>query len=92
MKTFKLIKSKSIFGAYLTLLMEFALDLLVMAPSSGGLERVFSTMGFVHSGLRNRFGTEKVSRLAFFPPCFELMKLLKNYILIFNEKRFFQPC
>ena len=61
-------ESQNILGAYPTLLME--LDLLAMAPrtSSGCLERVFSTMGFVHSDLRNRLGVESLkidTKLAF---------------------------
>jgi len=39
--------------------------LLVLVPSSAGVERVFSSMGFIHSESRNRLGHEKVSKLAF---------------------------
>ena len=33
--------------------------------NSAGIERVFSSMGFVHSDLRNRLDSEKVAKLAF---------------------------
>ena len=33
--------------------------------SSSGIERIFSTFGFVHSKLRNRLGTEKAGKLVF---------------------------
>ena len=36
-----------------------------MAPSSAGLESVFSSMGHVHSEIRNRLNSEKVRKLAF---------------------------
>ena len=38
---------------------------LALRPSSAGIERIFSSMGLVHSELRNRLSQEKVSKLAF---------------------------
>ena len=46
-------------------LSELAQTLLNVVPSSAGLERIFSSMGFVHSDLRNRLAPEKVGKLAF---------------------------
>ena len=46
-------------------LAELMITMLKLIPSTAGLERVFSTMGFVHSDLRNRLGSEKVTKLAF---------------------------
>ena len=34
--------------------------------SSAGIERIFSTFGFVHSKIRNRLGTVKAGKLVFF--------------------------
>ena len=47
------------------------LKLIALIPSSAGLERAFSTMGFIHSDLRNKLGPEKVGKLAF---CMRLLK------------------
>ena len=58
-------KSQELLGNLQKELLELALTLLSIAPSSAGLERVFSLMGFVHSDLRNRFSCDKVSKLAF---------------------------
>ena len=33
--------------------------------SSAGIERIFSTFGFVHSKIRNRLGTAKAAKLVF---------------------------
>ena len=33
--------------------------------SSAGIERIFSTFGFVHSKVRNRLGTAKAGKLVF---------------------------
>ena len=42
-----------------------AIRILSLPPSSAGLERVFSSLGFVHSDVRNRLGHEKATKLAF---------------------------
>ena len=42
-----------------------AMKLLTLPPSSAAIERVFSTLGFVHSDVRNRLGQEKAVKLAF---------------------------
>ena len=42
-----------------------AIRLLGLPPSSAGLERVFSSLGFVHTDVRNRLGYEKAAKLAF---------------------------
>jgi hypothetical protein len=39
--------------------------LFTAVASSAGVERVFSTFGFVHSDVRNRLGTEKAAKLTF---------------------------
>ena len=36
-----------------------------LPPSSAGIERPFSSLGYVHSNVRNRFGQEKATKLAF---------------------------
>ena len=40
-------------------------EFIAMAPSSAGLERLFSSMGYVHSDIRNRLDPERVRKLAF---------------------------
>ena len=42
-----------------------AMKLLTLPPSSAGIERVFPTLGFVHSDVRNRLGQENAAKLAF---------------------------
>ena len=37
----------------------------VLVPSSAGIERVFSTMGHIHSDKRNRLSAEKTTKLTF---------------------------
>lgn len=39
--------------------------ILGASASSAGIERVFSTFGFIHSKIRNRLGTEKAGKLVF---------------------------
>lgn len=39
--------------------------ILGATASSAGVERIFSTFGFVHSKVRNRLGTEKAGKLVF---------------------------
>ncbi|XP_063711470.1 uncharacterized protein LOC134839779 [Symsagittifera roscoffensis] len=56
-------------------LAELMITMLKLIPSTAGLERVFSTMGFVHSDLRNRLGSEKVTKLAF---CLRSLKSQDN--------------
>ena len=58
-------KSQEMLGNMQKELTELALTLVSIAPTSAGLERVFSSMGFVHSDLRNRLSTDKVGKLAF---------------------------
>lgn len=38
---------------------------LIAVSASAGLERIFSTFGFVHSKLRNKLGNEKAGKLTF---------------------------
>ena len=38
-------------------------DIFSCSSSSAGLERLFSSFGFVHTKLRNRLGNEKVAKL-----------------------------
>ncbi|KYQ55645.1 hypothetical protein ALC60_05460 [Trachymyrmex zeteki] len=40
-----------------------AIQLYTATASSAGIERLFSIFGLVHSKIRNRLGTEKVSKL-----------------------------
>lgn len=51
------------------------IQLLTATASSAGVERVFSSMGLVHSKLRNRLGVLKAGKLAF------LFKLLNKKTL-----------
>jgi hypothetical protein len=39
--------------------------LFTTVASSAGVERIFSTFGFIHSDVRNRLGSEKAAKLAF---------------------------
>ena len=48
---------------------------LNLVHSPAGLERVFSTMGFVHADIRNRLGSEKVTKLEF---CLRALKSQDN--------------
>ena len=64
-KTANFLKAQQLLGIYPESLLDLSLEMLVLVPSSAGLERVFSTMGFIHTDLRNRLGTEKVHKLAF---------------------------
>jgi hypothetical protein len=47
------------------LLSELALKVFSMATSSAASERNFSTMGFIHSKLRNSLGRETVEKLVY---------------------------
>jgi len=44
-------------------MLALAVQLHTAVASSSGIERVFSTFGFVHSKIRNRLGTEKAAKL-----------------------------
>ena len=46
-------------------LREVAINVFSMVTSSAASERGFSTMGFVHSKLRNRLAADKVQKLVF---------------------------
>ena len=37
----------------------------IVAPSSSGLERLFSTLGFAYGKLRGQLGVEKAEKVAF---------------------------
>ena len=50
-------------------------ELMAMAPPSVGLERVFSSMGHVHSENRNKLNPEKIRKLAF---CMRLLNSANN--------------
>ena len=50
-------------------------QLMAMVPSSAGLERIFSSMGYIHSEIRNRLDPEKVRKLAF---CMRLLSSAAN--------------
>ena len=54
-------KSQEQHGKMKRELMELAQTLISIAPTSAGLERTFSNMGFVHSELKNRLLPEKVA-------------------------------
>ena len=57
----KLYESSIFAGTALQKNGDLALEMLVLVPRSAGLECVFSSVGFVHSDLRNRLGPEKVA-------------------------------
>ena len=44
---------------------EMASKMEKLFPSSAGLERMFSTMGYIQDDLRNRLGMEKLEKLLF---------------------------
>ena len=48
--------------------------------SSGGLERVFRFMGFIHFDLRNKFDVQKVGKMLFCNIFFKLIGLEKNNV------------
>ena len=52
-------------GNFLEKLGRVSEELMAMVLSSAGLERVFSSMGHVHSEIRNKLNPEKVRKLAF---------------------------
>ena len=58
-----------------------------MAPSSAGLERLFSSMGYVHSDIRNRLDPERVRKLAF---CMRLLNKSFFGIKFFNLRMCFK--
>lgn len=43
--------------------LDYVLRIFSCVASSAGLERLFSTFGFVHSKIRNKLGVEKASKL-----------------------------
>lgn len=61
----KFLKAQIIMGALQKDLGELCIRMISLVPSSAGIERVFSSMGFVHSDVRNRLQQEKVAKLAF---------------------------
>jgi hypothetical protein len=52
-------------GAKFPAIRAVTLTVFSMVASSAASERGFSTMGFVHSMMRNRLGSEKVKQLVF---------------------------
>ena len=52
-------------GKQWPLLRKIALNIFSMACSSASSERNFSTMGFIHTKLRNRLGKNKVEKLVY---------------------------
>ena len=44
---------------------QVAQKLLTAIASSAGIERIFSTFGYIHSKIRNRLGIEKAAKLVF---------------------------
>ena len=44
---------------------QVAQKLLTAIASSAGIERLFSTFGYIHSKIRNRLGIEKAAKLVF---------------------------
>ena len=44
---------------------EMALKMEKLSPSSAGLERMFSTMGYIQDDLRKRLDMEKLEKLTF---------------------------
>ncbi len=58
-------KSQIALPKYSPQLSEILLILRALTPSSAGVERVFSTMGHIRSGTRNRLSTLKATKLIF---------------------------
>ena len=59
------IKSQVLTGELSVKLGNVSEKILNLPPSSAGIERVFSSLGYVHSDVRNRLGQEKAAKLAF---------------------------
>ena len=68
---FKFIKGQVLLGNFSKELQKIAEDVLCLIPSSAGLERIFSSLGFVHDETRNRLSIEKANKLAF---CLRLLQ------------------
>ena len=84
------LKAQNLMGNYDDGLLQLSLEALSYIPSTGGLERMFSSMGFIHSDLRNRLDPAKVNKLAF---CLRVLRdndlwfcifIWKNSILKWN--------
>ncbi len=59
------VKAQMITGQITKGIGDLALMLFDLPPSSAGIERAFSSLGYVHSDIRNRLGQEKATKLAF---------------------------
>ena len=59
------LKAQNLMGNYDDGFLQLSLEALSYIPSTGGPERMFSSMGFIHSDLRNRLDPAKVNKLAF---------------------------
>ena len=56
--------------------------ILARSPSTGSLERLFSTFGWVHSKERNRLGTEKAGKMVF---CMKVLNKKNERLLNFSQ-------
>ena len=61
------LEAQNLMGNYDDGLLQLSLEALSYIPGTGGLERMFSSMGFTDSDLRNRLDPAKVNKLAFCP-------------------------
>ena len=61
----KFMRSQIALGKLSSKLIDVLMILHVLVPSSAGIERVFSTMGHIHSDKRNRLSAEKTTKLTF---------------------------
>ena len=68
---FKFLKSQVILSNFAEDIKKIADALLVLIPSSAGLERIFNTLGFVHDETGNRLSIEKANKIAF---CLRLLQ------------------
>ena len=63
------IRAQTALGVISDELSRLSLKLMSLAPSSAGIERAFSTMGYVEGDLRNSLSSEKTEKLAFCMRC-----------------------
>ena len=68
---FKFIKGQVLLVNFSKELQKIAEDVFSLFPSSAALERIFSSLGFVHDETRNRCSIEKANKLAF---CLRLLQ------------------
>ena len=65
-------KSQMMFGYIVESICNLSVKFMLLVASSAGVERAFSTMGFIQNDYRNKLNNEKVVKLAF------CMRTLRN--------------